>query len=70
METYDGLIWSVEFDGTTVRLTRYREDMSRAEIVALTDRLNAEELNRRNTDPEIEFIAPVKVREIHLEYIH
>jgi hypothetical protein len=44
--------------------------MSRAEIVALTDRLNAEELNRRNTDPEIEFIAPVKVREIHLEYIH
>jgi hypothetical protein len=61
METYAGLIWSAEFDDTTVRLTRLRDDMTRAEIVALTNRLNAEEVNRHHPDLGIEFIEPVKV---------
>ena len=61
METYPGLIWSAEFNDTTVRLTRPRDDMTRAEIVALTNPLNAEELNRRHPDLGIEFIAPFKV---------
>jgi hypothetical protein len=61
MNSYPGLVWSAEFDGAAVRLTRRRKGMTEEEIVALTDSLNAMELNRQNTDPTIEFVAPVHI---------
>jgi hypothetical protein len=34
MNSYPGLVWSAEFDGAAVRLTRRRKDMTEEEIVA------------------------------------